>query len=360
MQLPNVVFNKEIVATQTGAKFKDSQQTFEQTFSTLLAQCTDIDIVSGYIDRWSGNTFGSKLINKAQSGHKVRILVGRAEKEGLHKTTKQAWNNIDVQLRNIDPKNGLYAPKISIHAKVYIFHMLNAPSIVYVGSSNFSRTGFWEWLECTTKPLQGETSNIEAFINNLFTTSLMIDFNQIQTKGSSSYKARMTKQKSGLKSLNTHNLNPTQAQLHAFPLTRIDLTPYGEKNKSISSLNLFHGPGRISNGIYKGRPWYEIELTLGNANYLTIPRNFIAYTDDGYIMPMQRRSGGIKGLPHTGLKDLTSSGNRLIFGEWLKGRLEKSGALIKGDVIDKFTFTAYGSHELKLYDMGNNKFYMSF
>jgi len=355
MSIPKVIYNKNVTSS-VPPKFTKSTNTFENTFQTLLTNCVGMDIVSGYVDFWSGSTFGPSLVKKAKSGHRIRILIGRAEKEGLHKATINAWAGFDAQLRAIDPDNGLYAPLTSIHAKVYIFYMEANQPIVYVGSSNFSHTGLKGWLECTVAPVASETSNIASFINNLFDPALLIDFNQIQAKGSPSYKKRWKKQ--SLKHLNTHKIKPSTTQLATWPLTQIDLH---KSAKPKSALNLFFGSGRRNKkGIYKPRPWYEIELSLGTKNFPSLPKYFDAYTDDGFIMPMQRTGGGKKGNAHLGLKNLTSKGERKFFGEWLKGRLEQTGVLTKGHIIDTSTFLSFGSHTLNFYDMGSNKFYMSF
>jgi hypothetical protein len=61
-----------------------------------------------------------------------------------------------------------------------------------------------------------------------------------------------------------------------------------------------------------------------------------------------------------GLKDLTSKGNRQLFGEWIKGKLERAGALEVGDVIDGSTFDTYGADQLQFYRMNDDEFLMRF
>jgi hypothetical protein len=357
MPIPRVIYNKHV--TSSVPPTFGPTNTFENTFQTLLTNCVGMDIVSGYVDYWSGFTFGPSLVKKAKSGHRIRILIGRAEKEGLAQKTINEWAGFDTQLRTIDPDNGLYAPLTSIHAKVYIFYMEANQPVVYVGSSNFSRTGLYQWMECIAEPVASEITNIANFIDNLFDPALLIDFNQIQAKGSSTYKTRWKQQ--SLQNLRTHKIKPNTTQLAKWPLTLIDLHPYAYPNAPISSLNLFFSSGRKNqNATYSPRPWYEIELTLGMNRFPSLPRDFDAYTDDGFIIPMQRRSGAPAGQSHRGLKDLTSKNKREVFGEWLKGRLEKTGALTKGHIIDASTFHSFGSHTLNFYDMGSNNFYMSF
>jgi len=75
---------------------------------------------------------------------------------------------------------------------------------------------------------------------------------------------------------------------------------------------------------------------------------------------MQRTGGGTRGNAHLGLKDLTSKGNRRIFGKWIKSKLEESGSLNKGDVIDDDTFDHYGNDTLKFYKINDGSLLMDF
>ena len=45
---------------------------------------------------------------------------------------------------------------------------------------------------------------------------------------------------------------------------------------------------------------------------------------------------------------------------WLKGKLQKSGALLPLTFVTEDTLDIYGNDVLKLYPIGNNKYYMTF
>ncbi len=53
--------------------------------------------------------------------------------------------------------------------------------------------------------------------------------------------------------------------------------------------------------------------------------DFLAYTDDGYIIPMRTQGDYFK--------NIRSKDSLQIFGIWLKGKLEKSGALKKYEPV---------------------------
>lgn len=150
-------------------------------------------------------------------------------------------------------------------------------------------------------------------------------------------------------------INPSDLELVA----EINLRKLCRRNP-IASLNLYHSAGRKSGNKWIPRTWYEAEITLGQNRFLDIPRDFKAITDNGYEIKMQRRSGAPRGQSHLGLKDLTSKNNRRIFGRWIKSKLEKSGSLVRGEVIQDETFDHYGNDTLKFYRIDNNHLYMQF
>ncbi|MBI5220821.1 MAG: NgoFVII family restriction endonuclease [Candidatus Liptonbacteria bacterium] len=92
------------------------------------------------------------------------------------------------------------------------------------------------------------------------------------------------------------------------------------------------------------RPWYEVELIAPREiNILPVyPRGpFLAYTDDGYIIPM-RTSGD-------NFKNIRSSGNLQLLGQWLKGKLQKSGALVPLTPATAETLEKYGNDTIRFY-----------
>jgi len=330
--------------------------TFQEVFEEMLGKAVSIDIVSGYVDKYIPKMYGDKLIELSKTG-RVRILIGMAEKEGLHKSTHEQWEPLDNALRSHNKGSGVFAPTTKIHAKVYKFLIDNLPNI-YVGSSNFSISGFKNNIEGMVKVISNKDINNQ--IELLFNDKLLIDFKDIEIKNSPKYKKR--REIKELTEARNHKQFLSPEELSSLDLVRIDLKPFGEPDKFKSSLNLFHGSGRFSskNNTYKPRPWYEAELTIGEKNYLELPQEFEVNTDDGYIFNMKRSGGGKKGKPETHLKNLASTPGRLIFGEWIKSKLEKSEVLDKNDLITEETFENYGKDTLDFYKLEENKYYLKF
>ena len=135
-----------------------------------------------------------------------------------------------------------------------------------------------------------------------------------------------------------------------FPLSRV-------VDKQQSSLNVYFGKGRLNRktGIVKPRPWYEIEL-IADRDLISQPEypkgDFLAYTDDGYIIPMRTQG--------TNYKNIRSKNSLQIFGIWLKGKLEKAGYLKKYEPVTNETLAEYGTDELVFYKIDEGKYYMEF
>ena len=325
---------------------------FRDVLRRAILSSDSIDIVSGYVGTSSATQFGHHLVQCARRGGRVRILVGMAGTEGLAKGSHEAWSSIHEQLQEIDASSGVFAYMRKIHAKLYIFRNRDS-NRMFVGSQNFNfSSGNMElMLE------SGLRRDVEQRVDSIFSdTSNLLPITRVNIKGTSS--DPLTRKVTPAEIIHYDDeLDYRGMQL----VESINLRAICEKNP-IGSLNLYHGSGRLNSttGVYTPRPWYEVELTLGRDNYPGLPRDFRAFTDDGKIIEMQRRSGGPSGQPHLGLKDLTSKGNRQLFGEWIKGKLERAGALDVGDVIDGSTFDSYGSDRLEFYSMGEGEFYMRF
>ena len=334
------------------SQIASQSQTFRDTLRREIQAATRVDIVSGYVGISSATNFGHHLVGCALRGGQVRILIGMAGTEGLTKTTHEAWSSIHNQLQEIDSESGVFAYTTKIHAKVYVFST-GKEEKMFVGSQNFNfSSGNMElMLESTLHP------NVESHIDYLFSDKKnLLPITGVNIKG--------TKSDPLMRKVTSAEIFHYDVRLdyRKMRLTeRINLRTICEKNP-IGSLNLYHGKGRLNSntGFYTPRPWYEVELTLGRDNFPGLPRDFRAFTDDGKIIEMQRRSGGPTGQPELGLKDLTSKGNRQLFGEWIKGKLEQADALEVGDVIDGSTFDAYGTGQLEFYRMSDGEFFMRF
>ena len=334
------------------SQLRTESQSFRDVLREEIQSATQVDIVSGYVGKSAATNFGHHLVACARRGGQVRILIGMAGTEGLTEATHQAWSSIHEQLQQIDKRSGVFAYTTKIHAKLYVFHN-GVKAKMFVGSQNFNfSSGNMElMLESQLHP------EVHAHVEELFSdVRNTFPITGVNIKGTKSDPLTKKVTAAEIFHYDVH-LDHRKMQL----VESIDLRAICEKNP-IGSLNLYHGKGRLNSatGVYTPRPWYEVELTLGRDKYPGLPRDFRAFTDDGKIIEMQRRSGGPTGQPELGLKDLTSKGNRQLFGEWIKGKMERAGALEVGDVIDGATFDTYGADQLQFYRMNDDEFLMRF
>jgi len=140
-------------------------------------------------------------------------------------------------------------------------------------------------------------------------------------------------------------------------LPKIEISLERIVTKEKSNLNVFFGKGRVNSKRDKliPRPWYEVEIICDkNINTQTnYPKgDFIAFTDDGFIIPMRTQGDNYK--------NLRSRSSLQIFGYWLKGKLERSQVLKKHKPVTLEILKNYGKSSLYLYKIDEGMYYMSF
>jgi len=59
-------------------------------------------------------------------------------------------------------------------------------------------------------------------------------------------------------------------------------------------------------------------------------------------------------------KKLKSKSSLQILGIWLKGKLERSGALTKYEPVTKETLEEYGNNQISIYKMEDGKYFITF
>ena len=129
------------------------------------------------------------------------------------------------------------------------------------------------------------------------------------------------------------------------------------KTQKASNLNLFNGKGRYNkrSGKFEKRDWYEVLLTIPKSitGKTVYPKgSFTVYTLDGFTIKM-KTSGDF-------YKNFGSENDQKLFGKWIKGKLEKSKALKKGQLVNEVTFNKYGNYFLTLTRLKPKHYIMHF
>lgn len=327
---------------------------FLEVVDREMKQATDVIIASGYTSFDILNRYKDDFYRIARNGGSSKLLLGMAFYEGLSSNKLNLLHSMAGDLQSINDRSGVYVTYSGkYHGKIYKFTKGEA-SNVYLGSSNFSRSGLSENIEATALIKDSDTiGKTTRFLDFLLSEDNAVSILKadITVPGTTKYYERLSlKTLDDLERYNPESIDTSLYQNFDYPLARI-----AEKEKS--NLNVYFGKGRWSraSGEVRPRPWYEVELIANkeiNQNPLYPKGDFFAYTDDGYIIPM-KTSGDY-------FKNIRSRGNLSILGQWIKGKLQKNGALIPLTPVTQDTLDTYGSDTIKFYKIDDNRYYMAF
>ncbi|MBN2776426.1 MAG: NgoFVII family restriction endonuclease [Bacteroidales bacterium] len=327
---------------------------FNVVLDKEFSKAKNVSIATGYTSLDILNSYENSFMRIAKQGGISKLLLGMAFYEGLSSRKLDFVNNLNLKLKEINHDSGVFVTNgRRYHGKVYCFeHESNIN--IYLGSSNFSTSGTKGNIECTV-PIQdkNQKNKVLNFLEDLYspTYSISIDRAEITVPG---------KKKVVLKNVENvwnsiENYNPNSVDTSNLPRFEFSLERVVEKEKS--NLNVYFGKGRLNTNTGKitPRPWYEIELIANNeinSNPFYPKGDFLAYTDDGYIIPMRTQGDYYK--------NIRSKQSLQIFGIWLKGKLEKSGALAKYQPVTLDTLVEYGNSKIDFFKIDEGKYFIKF
>lgn len=327
---------------------------FRQVLDIEFQKSSNVIIASGYASSDVIQAFKNDFIQIAESGGIAKLLLGMAFYEGLGQKKLDLVNELNEALSQFNNNSGVYVTNgRRYHGKVYHFFEEDE-SRIYVGSSNFSSSGTKSNIECTVPIFQNEQKQqIINFLSDLYSEeySITVDKAEITVPGKKKLILNNVESKwNSLKRYDPNIIDTTNLEFFQFPLSRV-------VNKEKSNLNTYFGKGRLNKkkGIITPRPWYEIELIATNdINELPeYPKgDFLAYTDDGFIIPMRTQGDYFK--------NIRSKNSLQIFGIWLKGKLERSGALNKYKPVTQDVLDDYGNSNLVFYKIKDGEYFLKF
>jgi hypothetical protein len=337
------------------ANCKEFGGNFHQEVRASLDRAVQADIATGYVSEDVLKEFQQPLANICHRRGVVRLLVGMAFYEGIQARPLQQLHRIHDTIGSVGNGSGVYvATERKFHGKIYQLTDAKKESRTYVGSSNFSRSGLSGNLECTVRLQEaGYQKQIQNYLNYLLRpeNAVVITKAEIIARGTEEYKKRIT-----IESLNDlRRCDPQKIKINPDHGFKYSLRRVSSSEKS--GLNAYFGKGRLSRrtGFIKARPWYEVELiapSTVNHDVYYPKGEFVAYTDDGYVIPMQTSGSNFK--------NIRSKHKLEILGEWIKGKLQSYGALeplepVTGETLDKF-----GSDTIEFYKLKDKEYFMRF
>ncbi len=324
---------------------------------------TSISIATGYASYSVIESYFDDFVTNARLGGKSRLLLGMAFSEGLNPKAREVAQKLNSELLAFKNGSGVYLSRYRFHGKIYSFEHKEM-SNVFVGSSNFSVSGTKSNIECMVPLLiDSEKKKVSNFLDDLFSggkpaLSVTIDKINVRSKTEALIGFSDQEKWDQLKKYDPKE-KLEEIQRNDYPKVIIDLKRTAIMPKS--SLNVFFGKGRERTDKSKQttitpRKWYEIEIvcirSFVDSNEAYPIGEFTAYTDDGYIIPMNTNGDNSK--------NLRSKNDLIIFGRWLKGKLEKKGVLEKYEPVTVDTLEEYGNDKLVLYKLKEGEYYMSF
>lgn len=325
-----------------GSKFNDK-------FHSLFKQSTTVNIATGYISE-SAVDLIADIIYK-NGGPVCNLIIGMHYFDkfthGQYASAKQMHeflfsNNLgSVKLVTSFPFHGkLYSFKNGKNAFASIVGSSNLNNVLLHNSSRQYETDLF----ISEQRLNNEIVN---FIDELSDRSAqyLSDLEILDFKETNDLLTTLD----GVIKLEDFELTALKEKVNDFIRFDIPLATYEIAPKS--NINAHFGKGRESkNGIIRARPWYEVELIVPK-NIVSLPyyprpnvnekdRRFKVFTDDGYEFQCI--------INGSGNKNFRSVGGLTILGKWLKGRLERFGALKTGQPVTKEVLDKYGRQNFSL------------
>lgn len=334
---------------------------FAHVIDTNFKLAKNVTIASGYTSLDMVHKYTDSFVRIANNGGESRLLLGMAFYGGLGEKKLKALLSLNEKLLESNGSSGVYISyDRPFHGKIYHFHD-ECDSKMYVGSSNFSLSGLEKNIECTIPvTCAHQKQSLQKFLDMLHSPDYTRTLNNVEIPllgQPKKYTKRERKLEELWATLKHHSITPTT--LVGCPRFVVPLAIMAKNEKS--SLNTYFGRGRLNRATGKVtlRQWYEIDIIVrkpvrdrAGDSY---PRGkFLAFTDDGLIIPMETQG------EYNLWKNMRSLDNLGILGKWLKGKLEKKGCLQKYEFITPEILEEYGNTDLIFYKFGHEKYYMEF
>lgn len=330
--------------------------TLKNQFDYELKNTNTLTIATGYFGADIIKNYHKSFIKISKKGS-VRILIGMVFHKGLSKKQYDSLLKLDEKLINQNTNSGVFISTKEYHGKLYLFD-----KVTFIGSSNFSHQGIAGRLECNTVINNiNKRNDISSYIEFLF--------GQKFTKKLKEVDLHKKTQRKDLKKHEDYRINeiPDYNFIGSFDIKlRVDKQPN-------SSLNLHFDKGRVRNGLYTPRPWYEVEITTTSKEQKNplYPKSklvknesksrigyFNAYVKTGrkiYKINMSVSSDSGKAIASS-----SASGGRGTLGYILKTHLINKNVLKFGDRITSETLDEYGRDTLTFKKINDENYLIEF
>lgn len=321
-----------------------------------LKDCKVVKIASGYIGLGAFQEALEPFKKILESGGQVTLIFGLGYWEGISPTLEKLLRDFHDLAIKLNAKSGVFfCQKQRFHGKFYIFEN-DEDRWASVGSSNFSPTGFGNWLESNSKI---DDVNSIKLLDDYFVRLKKLNAKPINIltfpSRKKELKKKVTKRNIGL-----------PKNIKSAPIAfKLKIKPQPK-----SHINLFAGVGRLNKkkGIYILRSWYEVEIGVAKKEMgaLTgiVPASKGPFTvnlvdEYGDVMPALFKRKTPKSTSSNTLLDGSDfmTKNRIELGRFIKDKLLDAGLLKYGELITQDTLDTYGNDWLEFRPIPREKGY---
>lgn len=323
---------------------KTQHSTYVDTWTKMFHQSDALNIAVGYAS--NDSVLYLKSLIEWNQPKSLNLCVGMANFDGMFQSQLYALSDLDTFLKSEELGGVFLANQFPFHGKMQTFSKSSQFLGGLLGSSNLSniippkgiyRGNYEIDLHLNETMLVGEIDSLILDLIESASVPLDVANPRLKIKPDAN---PMMEGRFEVATISPEVLESVKG------LVTSDSFEIPLKGTPKSNMNVFFGKGRYNNrGFVAPRPWYEVEIIPGQAVMKSAPNypdheEFIVYTDDQYKFVLY--TGGDKN------KNLRSRDDLTTVGRWLKGRLEMSGALESGKIVDDIVFEKYGRSTMTL------------
>lgn len=296
---------------------------FQKVLLEPADKSTELLIVSGYAKASMADRHLDALIKDIKTEVAISLIYGMASVEGVSLSDHTMFK----KLESLAPfKCYYFAEPVPVHSKVYVWLINQTPYRAFVGSANYTQSGFFGNYQYKEVMAEVNPDIALDYYHLILGSALEIMHEDIEE--------RVT------------FYDPTQSP-HTTELTDIE---------ELTLVTRDGTPGKIS-----GLNWGQREGRNRNQAYIPIPSNiagkgffparterFTVRTDDGFVF--------IAAVAQDGDKAIHSPESNDIIGKYFRDRLGVgSGAPVTREHLDR-----YGRTDVTFYKIDDETYYMDF
>ena len=326
---------------------------FEEELVKGFKSYNNCIISVGFLSEAKLTLFRKSFLNIAKKGQIILIYGwSKDATESLIKFLKK----LNTDIFSINPTSGIFLSTKTFHGKVYSFYD-KKKAIVYLGSSNFSKNGFSQNIECNYRiDNYKECQNIINFQKKL--NKIIISDPKIKFSTKKIATQKLDKRgKLIIKNVNTKNViidNILEiSKNHEF----FEYPIFLKSKEKKSNLNASKASPKSKKNP-KPRDPYEIEFVLPSkekskesAPEANIPFEVIMDENTVYRFVCYGKKLG---------ENMSTEGDQTILGKWLKGKL-LSNKIISSehDLIEPYHLKKLNMKILRFYKINENLYKLS-